>query len=338
MKFFLSKVTIIAFVLALLFSGCEKSNQPVNENNEGISEEDLKTSEKIKSFLNKMEHPQKSDEVLSLDESVWNTEAGLNYSYGDAGTEIESVETDSCFVDVTLTDGGITMDDLSEVYSMIEDSVLSFYNTFSGQHHIVVSDVQLIETPQKSSSVTFKTTTAVSSNPTYPCTGFDEWDYWVWAASGGYCAGDSANVQSDSDAANEIEKQINKCKAVPAGDYYYTDVEEKELLYYEHPNPNDSNPDDNFFDYLVFENWEFLPNYHTCLSPQEMNFYLDGTETVIYNTPNDSPPGERPENKDFISVDLWGTLFPDLDATRIFHHGFIEYGILHASPPDPPQD
>ena len=334
MKSFLTNYTIIAFVLALLFTGCEKNEQPVKNQNNGLSEEDLQTAEKIKSFLHQMENPQKSNDVLSVEDAVWNTEAGLNFSYGDGGSQINFVEVDSCFVDIALNGNGITMENLSQAYAMMEDSLLAFYNDFSGPRHIVAADVQPVESLEKSNTITFKTTTSLSRDPSEPVFPFQEWDYWAWGFSGGYCAGDSVNVQTDSDAAEQIMNRIHKSKGEIPGDYYYTDIQEEELWWNDHPNPNDTTNNDNYYDYLLFHNYEGYPNYHTCMTPDECNFYLEGTKTIIYHTANDTPPGVKPPNKDFISIYLYGELAME-QPVRIFHMGDAKYGILHQSAPPP---
>ena len=32
---------------------------------------------------------------------------------------------------------------------------------------------------------------------------------------------------------------------------------------------------------MMYGNWDNLPNFNTCISPSDMNFYLTGTESVI---------------------------------------------------------
>ena len=84
------------------------------------------------------------------------------------------------------------------------------------------------------------------------------------------------------------------------------------------------------YDCLMFSNISngIMPNEHELLSVDEMNFYLFGTEQVIYTF---EPDGARPEGLSFISVDLKGDLlfyFPDSERN---HQGLIHYGELHIS-------
>lgn len=301
-----------------------------------VSEGDYKTAQKIQSFLDKIDNPDKSGETLTVDDAVWNTEAGLNYSYGDAASTINKTTIDSCFVEIPAENNQVTMTDLANAYQEMEDAVLQFYND-AGASFIVAMDVKVAENQNKSSTVTFKTTTTASSGPVYPGSPFEEWDYWSWGFGNGYCDGDSINSDSDSDAAKEIQFKIHQRKAVPAGKYYYTDVIEKELLPWNHPNPNDDVPYDNLYDFLLFRSSSWRPNHHGCLSPEEMNFYLNGTETVIYNTANDNPPGERPIGKDFINIELLGDLVLSEFGSDYIHRGYASYGILHQDIP-PVQD
>ncbi len=326
------KYTILLAGFAFLFSACDKQSNTEMENSFDLNK-DQQLAKKITTFLSKIENPNKSGETLTVDDAVWNTEAGLNFSYGDAGSAIHKTTVDSCFVEIPVENDQVELTDLAGAYDAIEEAVLEFYNNADASF-IIAMDVKVAENLNKSSTVTLKTTTTVSSGPVYPGSPFEEWDYWMYGKGLGYCydQGDSANVESDSDAAEEIELKVHQRKAVPAGKYYYTNVETKELHAEDYPNPDDDELD-NHYDYLLFNNVTWLPNCEMCLNPTKMNFYLNGTETVIYNTENDNPPGERPDGKNFISLDLIGDHLTINYETQFLHRGTVKYGDLNQSLP-----
>jgi hypothetical protein len=61
-----------------------------------------------------------------------------------------------------------------------------------------------------------------------------------------------------------------------------------------------------------------------------MNFYLLGTEQVIYNI-------EKPQGLSFINVELYGDALYTSNSTTLEHTGTIHYGTLVVSTV-PPED
>jgi hypothetical protein len=77
--------------------------------------------------------------------------------------------------------------------------------------------------------------------------------------------------------------RIQARKGLPGAGYVYIDFWSPvfEIMADEYPNPNDLTPGDNIRDYLMYGNFDNLPNFNTCISNSDMNFYLTGTESVI---------------------------------------------------------
>jgi hypothetical protein len=74
---------------------------------------------------------------------------------------------------------------------------------------------------------------------------------------------------------------------------------------------------------------ESLPDFHLCIPFYELNFYLTGTEHVIYNI-------VKPEGCSFMDIVYFeGTLILNSDVW--VHSGFVNYGILHQSSLPPAQ-
>jgi hypothetical protein len=157
---------------------------------------------------------------------------------------------------------------------------------------------------------------------------------WYWGLLMG--RGDGAFI-GESDAAEEIEKMIHRRKGTLPPNSYYTDVETVYVEAEDFINPNDPIPNDNMYDFLMFRNLDngFLPNVQALLTVEEMNFYLLGTEYVIYTV---EPDGLKPNGKNFVSADFVGDLFygPNYESLR-FHLGWVQYGVLHTNS-QPPSD
>ncbi len=175
---YIFKYTILLAGFAFLMLACDKQSNTEMESSIDLNK-DQQLAKKIKTFLSKIENPDKSGETLTVDDAVWNTEAGLNFSYGDAGSAIHKTNVDSCFVEIPVANDQVELTDLANAYDAIEEAVLAFYDK-SNASFIIAMDVKMAENLNKSSTITLKTTTTVSSGPLYPGSPFDEWDYWSW--------------------------------------------------------------------------------------------------------------------------------------------------------------
>ncbi|MCF8308778.1 MAG: hypothetical protein K9I68_07215 [Bacteroidales bacterium] len=328
MKFFLSTITIMAFVLALIITGCEKSEQTAkNYNNNGLTKEDRQMEQKINAFLNKMENPQKNDESLSVEETMWNIEAGLNYTYTDVSGNIDDVIIDSAKVELPLTNDEIAMTDVSQAYAMFEDSLLAFQETLDGSHSIYITDIQVVENLQKSNTVTLKSTSSAYDNPPGDAWNITSSDYWYWGWELGKC--DGSGQGEGFDAADRIQQVANN--NIPEVDgslsVYPASVEIHTF------NPADVPDNDNpYGSSMLFEDYQEETLNHYCLPPDEMTYYYNALEDIGANN--------QPNNKSIISYSLvdWtsygDTGYPDYDDTwYMIHHAEITYGRWYQSSP-----
>ncbi len=150
---------------------------------------------------------------------------------------------------------------------------------------------------------------------------------WKYGDGLGNCNGNYLG----QDAATEIVRRISLRRAVPFGNYYYTDFRDVQIDPLDFPRPGVP-PGNVGYCYLFFERGTW-PNFHTCLPYDECNLYLTGTEFVIYTV--DTLGGARPStdinwnliNYSFIYLDLIGTL--QLNSSDYVHVGTVHYGVVH---------
>jgi hypothetical protein len=161
---------------------------------------------------------------------------------------------------------------------------------------------------------------------------------------GGYCDGPYEGTHTDSDAAEQIEEKINHRISIPVGHNYFVDISEVyfdgndgEIIFEPDGvsiycqccdllNQNDITPNDNMYDYYLFRSYSELSNHHSCLTPDEMNFYLNGMETVTYDFVYDCFPVLL-ENKIFVSVNVLGDYILSPNSTKYIHRTWVNYGI-----------
>lgn len=325
MKFTKPIIIIVAMVaiIAITYSCSKQDNtEPVSSTPEiSKSEADILIENKIKAFKSKMEllreNPSyKSSETMSADSAVWYMEAASNQTYADGASEFSKSVSDTFSIVIDATNGEVLLNDVVDAYDDMIESLSTAYHALPGEsNHLVVNDISLTTTDE--STVTLGVNAVFGSS----IDGIDAmFNYpWYYGELLGRCDGSGLGVGSD--AAEQIEDVIIRRKGTEPSGTYYTSIQSVEILGDCCENPNDPYPGDNYNDYLMFFNYSGWQNYHECVSVDELNFYLLGTEEVIYNL-------QRPAGKDLITIDLDGLILVDGDT--IEHFATVEYGIKHA--------
>jgi len=226
----------------------------------------------------------------------------------------------------------VNWNDVVSLYDYCLQEMNTYASTFEFQHHFIMVDLE--NKGIKNGSMTIKlyvglgkTDMRRSNLSTHSFMYFGSTDYWLYGGgpwnSGGKCGPYSG--QTDLDAAILIQGKINFSLRREAGTYFTNLYTAPDVNAINYPICGDCNSD-NYYDYLMFYNYTGWSNYHDCLQPNEMNFYLDGTNTVLYTY--EANNGPRPAGKNPISITLAGDLIPST-WTVILHTGDFTYGIEH---------
>lgn len=349
-------ITIILVIALLIFYGCSKENSVNTVKQKNVfqpTEKDMQIENKILKFKSKTDFARNNPDLkgtgdtLTLEETIWNIEALLNYNYADASASFESFKRDSTIVKINLINGNVDIITATTVYDQIVDSLSAqFHQILSHKKHLVLANVSLKESDGQ--IATFNVTSGFGKGSINPwLSQFDDEDYWKWGLSddnmGGYCDGPNAGSQTGSDAAEQIESKINHRISLPIGHNYFVEISEVyidalsgEITFEPNgvnincpccdlTNPNDTTPNDNIYDYYLFRSYSEYPNHHNCLTPNEMNFYLNGMETVTYNIIYSCFPVLL-ENKIFISTNILGDYWMPPSSITYIHRAWTSYG------------
>jgi hypothetical protein len=347
--------TMISAIGLQVFFGCSKEAGENPGNQETVfqpSEKDLQIESKILAFKQKVEFARqnpnlKSGDDLTIEDAVWNVEALANYTYADASTGFDDYISETSEIEVPLTNGLVSITDAGTAYNQIIDTLTEQYNQIPGQDkHLVMADVMLKETDGQSATfdVTAGFAKGTGSSGFSPFNINDHWKYGLGLYNmGGYCDGPYEGTQKDKDAAEKIQYKINWRIAIPLGHQYFIDIKEVyvdglEGLIFLDPyspnqtsceccdlvNPNDLTVNDNMYDHYMFRSYSGYPNHHECLSPSEMNFYLNSMEYIIYNIIYQCFPTEL-DGKIFSSSNIIGNYLINYNTTY-FHEAYIYYG------------
>lgn len=321
----LKQLCLLSAVLVFVLSSCKKEADLKVQQLSTLSDRDARIGRLVSEFKVRMSSELKSSDSLSVDSTLWYIEITANYTYGNATVKNESVSVDSSFHSVPVNNGMISMEDINTTYADIIDAVRShYYSVQSSEKHLLAVIVKQEELT--SGELTVKVLSTVVSGPYTGNFTFQPWENWMYGMGLGMCDGSFQG----RDAASEIARRIMLRKAVPTGYYYYEPYPNNPVYisadYYPVPNV----PASNICSHYMWWEDSNLPDFHLCIPSNELNFYLTGTEHVIYNI--ELPAG----GYSFMNIlYLEGSLI--LNTTRWVHYGEVNYGILHISN-DPPED
>lgn len=332
-------LAIIAITVTVIFSCKKEEVQMANQ----ASKNDLKIEQQIQSFLTEVENPLKAEKLVDLDSVVWYTEAALNYNYAFIDSGYEEVTVDSLKLQIKINPPTekVKFSDMVQAYQYMKKYLRAgFEGSQNSQKHLLLVDVYLMKAPQNTTNMRELMVKFVKTySPPAKMMTFGSNDYWRYGGSetstGGYCSGTYSGTNTNLDAAKKIQGRINMNLIQLVGTYFTDVYTDSDVNAEEYLNSNDVTSGDNMYDYLMFANYTLNPNYHECLVPSEMNFYLNGTNKVLKTYTTNG--GARPVGLDPILVLLYGDSGtcegcpPPDPFTPIKHVGNFKYGIKHYS-------
>jgi hypothetical protein len=338
-----TNIFIYASILAALIfmAGCNKEQPTDQKNTIQVSAQSKNIGALLTSFKVRMNSQLKTTDSIPADSVEWYLGATINYTYGDATAKGPNQLIDSCFVSLQISGSYVQFDDFRDLYNSILDSIREpFYSINDNDKHLLATMVTT--TRITSSQINYKITSIFQSGNFGGATiQFGPNEYWKWwnggTNNGGYCDGLYQGTHLESDAAIEIQQKMFYRKGVPSGYFCFIPPFETVWIFAEdYPNPNYSGPE-NYYKYYMFWNSNLYSQFHDCLNPTEMNFYLTGTEHVIYTSREASTdPGARPPLLSLITLELSGdAYFPAYNVSVYLHDGYAHYGLLVQSGGNP---
>lgn len=296
------KIYNISILLSVLFIGfvaCNKDKEstmaPNTENEVFLSEEDLAAENAIKYFKNKInESTFKDGEGIELDSAIWYMEAYTNYSYCFADTSVSDIVVDTLLFDLMTMNSELNFSTMQQIVNSVGENLLSNYvNMNSNNAVIVLSDFSLLEDEFKSDSKTVQVVTIYGLESPSVASGSD--------CYGGYTFDSPMHF---ADAVEVFEDYINNPQCPQVGYHYVTNIEWRYVdanhTNDDYLNPNDITPQDNYYDYLYFYQFEWWSNDHEIMSAAELNFYFEQIYQELIPRKLEAIEEAQPTNRTFI--------------------------------------
>jgi len=341
----ISGMAVLAIIVSvLIFNSCTKqelTDKPVTEKQEvKMSDEDIAVYNKITSFKQKLEYIKenpgyKSGEVIETDSAIWLMEALFNYTYGFPDELYNRSKSDTGSIVLQLDDNGyVDLDEVNVRFIELTDKVREFYyNSGFEERGLILTSLVQQSLSGNEVILTFYSITGEKGSNWDP---FEPGDDWWYGHDDGKCYNIPGSDTTDAAELIEIAINNNKPLVYPPPGYRFLYIPDDPITITgdEYPNPDSSDPDDNYTDYLIFyctEAVNTITEIEECLEYEEMNFHFHGEENVIY----DILPEEfsKPTNWAFINCDLNDkTDIDDNGFDRIRHESVFNYGYRHLLP------
>lgn len=316
--------TLALAVAAVVIIACnkEKAEIKTSAETETVSKED-DMSTYLKQFKEKMQSAAKGNETLSMEDARWHLEAVLNYTYGDAGHQTSDVQCDTLYCALHTEGKEVTLAQLNEAFEALSYDVEKAYVNCDLPDKSVLAIQASFENESKDGDVIVRSILSLRGLTSFTNTmWFDSTDYWYPCYYYGKCGEYVGQYVNERGAETELTRMLNLRVPQPGyayGHAYYTDYEEFETAYY-----MDSYLVDPLSPcgYKIFKEtvyYEHLP--HTCISPDEMNYYLGkGVELMNHYAP---------EGKVIVSCRYEWNLWTNLLPYDTFHDAFFKYANVH---------
>ncbi len=275
--FFLFVVTLISFVIVLTM--CKKrenvtsTQQPAKHE---LSQRDKKVLSLVEHFKANLNSKLKDGEEISIDSSIWYIESMLNVYYARFDSS-SLIFTDSTFVTIPLRSNNVVrMSDVNVACLALIDSLTVHYQKIQfNEKNVLLADISV--TQVHNDYIIVKMVDVMGTNSYWtPCPTFGTTDYWFWSGGEGKC--DNFGGQFiGTDASDKLYQYANQwiIERFPLG--CYTEVETIGPILPSDPNAQTTYNPCGFETSLLFgDGSSTIPEPNECLSPDCMNYYLNG--------------------------------------------------------------
>ena len=311
---------LILFLLsAFSFISCQKDKAEIKD--ESIKSEVSKITRQLQIFKQNLQL--KSGETLPADSAEWYLEGLLNYEQANNDHIFGDVDFYHDTLTVNVTNGQISLDQLSILYSTINALAVTIKQQTGNENYTFdIIDLKLESTGLKSGAqeliVSFSGGILGSGLNYVP---FGSTDYWYWGFGMGKCD-EYTGQYIGRDATTELQRKFRNPIAVP-GPGYFVSNETIQVMAGVDPEFDD------FFNapydgYMIFSQSGLNPDFDQCLSPDDLNYYLSKFD-FIRNT-------KRPVGKQYKTVNVNYTISTSLGRWLHVHYYILYYGVKIENP------
>ena len=304
---------LIAAAGIITFEACNKKKEVVN-NTENKNIVTISHNDDMDGYLlnlrKRMKTATKDGEAMSLSDAEWALTALENFGFCDGSKRSTEMIVDTIYTKVIINDGNISLYELNLAYENSRRQILDKFNSLEGNDKNIYLIKSTIDDSSKNGTAEIRTILSIRNGGSIPDPmRFGPTDYWYdFNEKGkcgdytGQCVGRDATIEMNTKVLNNLPQY--ECEN---GRVYFTDID-----FYEDTSLDYQNcPDSPYGNCCIYLNPN---NYNRCLSPSDLNWYLDNIlsyyldfyETYYdkYIVDFDLRPGEVLGGKNSVP-DLW---------------------------------
>ena len=283
---------IVVTTAVVTFEACNKKNEVVSNNstNDVVSIlPNASTDEYLLDLRNRMKNATKDGEAMTITDAEWALTALENFGFCDGSKRSKEMIVDTFYTKIKISDDNVSLYDLNLAYENNKSQIMNKFNSIIGDDKNIYCIMCDMDNSLKEDSAMVKTIVSIRNgddmgNPMR----FESTDYWYDFNLRGKCgqyAGQCIGRDATTEMKSKVLANIETYECVDGRVYFtnitnlYTDYNELQSLtgqcdYSPYP------PD------CLYTNFTY---YNRCLSPSELNWYLDeilyilGALENIYN-------------------------------------------------------
>jgi hypothetical protein len=266
---------IVVTTAVVTFEACNKKNEVVSNNstNDVVSIlPNASTDEYLLDLRNRMKNATKDGEAMTITDAEWALTALENFGFCDGSKRSKEMIVDTFYTRIRVSDSKISLYNLNLAYENNKSQIMNKFNSIIGDDKNIYWIMCDIDNSLKEDSATVKTIVSIRNgddmgNPMR----FESTDYWYDFNGKGKC--DSYVWQYEGrDAVTEMNTKV--LANIPQyecvnGRVYFTNIINFETSSLEYQNQCLDSP---YEDCCLYLN---TTNCNRCLTPSELNWYLD---------------------------------------------------------------
>ena len=270
---------LIAAAGVITFEACNKKNEVVNNiKNKNIVT--ISNNDDMDGYLldlrKRMKSATKDGEAMSLSDAEWALTALENFGLCDGSKRSTDMIVDTVFTKIMINDGNISLYELNLAYENSKRQIINKFNSLDGNDKNIYFIKSTIDDSSKNGTAEIRTIISMRNGGSMPNPmRFGPTDYWYdFNEKGkcgpyeGQCVGRDAVIEMKSKVLMNLPQY--ECEY---GRVYFTNIDEHEITSLEYVNRCPDSPYEECCLYLnSYPDWY---NYNRCLSPSDLNWYLD---------------------------------------------------------------
>lgn len=271
---------VIAAAGVITFEACNKKNDVVN-NTENSNIVTIAQTNDMDGYLidlrKRMKTATKYGETMSLSDAEWALTALENFGLCDGSKRSTDMIVDTVFTKVMINDGNISLYELNLAYENNRQQIINKFNFLNGNDKNIYLIKSTIDDSSKNGTAEIRTIISMRNGGSMPDPmRFGSTDYWYDFDLRGKCGpyeGQCVGRDATTEMISKVSTNIGEYACPNNGRIYYTNVNEVLLSYNDIPYLFGEECEDSPYPpECLYANWTY---FLRCLSPDELNWYLD---------------------------------------------------------------